>query len=166
MMTQQLRPMAVGSKPFCNLLPIKWPNPGDYTFGHHLFDLGIVWADPADHTQTFNEKSGIDTANGSHYIAKEFQRPYQLIIGPIFNVVWRCFSVDQTGADIDLLSGSILWSSFDNNVALSMGINVPVIDINPATDPFNGLRAEIECIFPSADFLTIRIPETMLFYGV
>ena len=162
-----INPIAIASGEFTNLVQIQWPNPGTYDFLNATYDLGIIWADPSDHTKQFRPESGIDLTNGSRLNAVNWQSP-KSYNGSTQDVSWRIYNVDASGADISLLwEGGI--NGFDPftppHVSLMFEQFAPSIVIPPKTIA-HGLRAELHSEGgDGGDYLTFRVPETMLFIG-
>jgi hypothetical protein len=67
---QHINPIPLGQGGVFGIVRLKFPNLGPFTHnvaGDYIDDLGIAWADPADHTKKLSLAQGFDFASGRHY---------------------------------------------------------------------------------------------------
>jgi hypothetical protein len=149
----RLRPSILAT-PVANLLRVTFPNAGMYS---STTNLGIAWANPANHNQLLGPLNGLDFQNGSTYLSTnlrnlEFQ---DLLIPYTLSII----VVDASGTDMYTIGAT----TSSQNAQLQRFSTLSVA-INAGSTPGAGLRGQLT-INQTSGAITVLIPAPIVFYG-
>jgi hypothetical protein len=144
------RPAIVSTQHAC-LLSLAFPNAGTISA---TTDLGIVWANPADHTELLSPIKGFDFDKGFGYLSLY---PVSLASQTLLpSVSIQLFMVNSSGADLYQCSSS----NPDLNAGVS-SYDVLSFGVSAGATPGSGIRGQITI----TGTYSIVIPSPLLFFG-
>ena len=146
-----LRRPAIVSTIRGGLLALTFPATGTFSASANL---GIVWANPADHTELLSPLKGFNFTSGFGYIALNLLSVKTQTLFP--TILVEFYIVDSSGADLYLCGSSATYSNAGVNLFNAFNFSVLA-----NSTPGSGIRGHVTI----SGTATVEIPAPVYFFG-
>ncbi len=149
-MPNSLRPTLVSTVRGC-LISLVFPTTGTFSAST---DLGIVWANPADHTELLSPYKGFDFTSGFGYSSVNLLSVKSQTLFP--SISMEFYIVDSSGADLYPCGSTATFVNAGVNLFNALSFSVPA-----RSTPGAGIRGHVTISGTG----TVQIPSPLLFFG-
>lgn len=144
------RPTILSTTRGC-LLALAFPNAGTFSASG---SLGIIWANPADHTELLSPLKGFDFNSGFGYASLNLPSVTSQTLFPSVSI--QMYIVDSTGADLYQCGSTAM-----NANAAASSFDVLSFSVVAHGTPGSGLRGQVNI----SGTYSVQIPSPLLFFG-